>query len=121
VAAPVADGFDPANGIGFYQITIDPFGPPSGPFPYGACCIGMLNHIIPWEDFTPGATGTPDGADFGVALNQLNNRTYSIRVESFSSPPSASTGQGGECETVDFNEVLVFDKGTDSITIIGGP
>jgi hypothetical protein len=120
-AAPAADGFDPANGIGSYQITIDPFGPPPGSFPYGACCIEGLNHLIPWEDFIPGAPGIPDGVDFGVALNQLDSRTYSIRVESFAIPPSGSPGQGLECETVDFNEVLVFEKGADSITIIGKP
>ena len=120
-AVRVVDGFDPANNTGFYQITIDTYGTPYGPSPYGANGILFLNHIIPWENFTPGAPGSPDGADFGVGLNMFDNRLYSIRVESTAIPPSGSPGQGAECAVVDFSEVLVFEKSTDSITIIGKP
>jgi hypothetical protein len=113
---PPVLGFNPPN-EGFYQITIDHrSGPPC--CLYGANLIGQVNHLIPWNDFTPGTPGKPDGFDYGVGLNKLANDIYQIRVESFSFPPPGSSGVGLECAVVDFGQVLLFSKGSTSINLI---
>ena len=108
-----APDFDPANGIGFYQILVNPTFP--GTFSYGSNLIKSTYHLIPWQDFVPGTPGTPDGFNFGVGLNRLSDGTYQIGVESFSVPPPNSPGFGHECETVDFGQALYFDRAGNSI------
>lgn len=113
---PNAPGFDPANGIGFYQISVDPSPSFPGALSYGSNLIKSLYHIIPWQDFVPGTPGAPDGFNLGVGLNQLSDGTYQIRVDSFSVPPPNGPGVYLECETVDFGQALYFDKADNSIT-----
>lgn len=111
-----AAGFDPANGIGFYQIGIDPSPPLPDALSYGSNLISSTFHIIPWKDFEPGTVGVPDGFNLGVGLNQLPDGRYQIRTDSYSVVPQGSPGVGLECETVDFGEALHFEKNGDSIT-----
>jgi hypothetical protein len=113
---PNAAGFDPANGIGFYQIGIEPSLSLPDALSYGSNLISSTNHIIPWQDFEPGSVGDPDGFNLGVGLNQLPDGRYQIRTDSYSVVPPGSPGVGLECETVDFGEALYFEKNDDSIT-----
>lgn len=62
---PVAPGFDPANGIGFYQIFTWPDF--EGETSYGANVISSPNHLIPWAGFDGWAPGWPDGFDNGAS------------------------------------------------------
>lgn len=114
---PTAAGFDPANGIGFYQIGVNASPPFPGALSYGSNLIKSLYHIIPWQDFVPGTSGTPDGFNLGVGLNRLSDGTYQIRVDSFSIPPANSSGTFLECETVDFGQALYFNKAGNSIIL----
>jgi hypothetical protein len=115
---PTANGFDPANGVGFYQIEIGGWNPWS-PDIYGSNLIKSTTHIVPWNDFTPPSPGYPDGYDLGIALNRFpDNRTYGIRIEAFSRPPLGSGGQNHECAVVDFNENIYFQKFVDRISLI---
>lgn len=113
---PTAPGFDPANGVGFYQIGINPS--PSFPnaLSYGSNLIRSTYHIIPWQDFVPGTAGVPDGFNLGVGINELPDGYYQIRLDSYSVAPPGSPGTGLECETVDFGEALYFYKDGVSIT-----
>jgi hypothetical protein len=115
---PNAAGFNPANGIGFYQIGVNASPPFLGALSYGSNLIKSIYHIIPWQDFVPGTPGTPDGFNLGVGLNRLSDGIYQIRVDSFSVPPSGSPGVYLECETVDFGEARYFQKAGNSITIL---
>ena len=108
-----AQGFDPTSGIGFYQVFVNPTF--TSNLSYGAYQIKSTSHIIPWSDFSPPASGNPDGFNVGVSLSQLPNGTYQTRVGAFSEPPPSSLGVGHECETVDFSEALFFDKAGSSI------
>jgi len=111
------DGFQPSQGVGFYQVTIEAVNA-SGLFLYGANLIGSNNHFIPYEDFNPGAGGFPDGYDFGDSLGELpGKREYRIKVWSFSEPPSSSQGVNLECEVTEATEAEIFTKESDgSIT-----
>jgi hypothetical protein len=111
----IASGFDPANGIGFYQIGIDPSPSFPGALSYGSNLIKSTYHIVPWQDFMPGSPGAPDGFNLGVGLNQLPDGFYRIRMDSFSAISPSSPGVGHECSTTDFGEALYFDKAGNSI------
>jgi hypothetical protein len=111
------DGFDPANGIGFYQIEIGGSNPWT-PDKYGSNHIKSIWHIVPWGDFNPGYPGVPDGNDLGEGLSHFPDGEFSIRVEAFSRPPSGSGGFGHECVVVDFDENRFFKKEGDTINII---
>jgi hypothetical protein len=115
---PTANGFDPANGVGFYQIEIGGWNPWS-PDIYGCNLIKSTTHTVPWNDFTPPSPGYPDGYDLGIALNKFpDNRTYGIRIEAFSKPPIGSGGGNHECVIVDFNENIYFQKFANGISLI---
>jgi hypothetical protein len=114
-SVPTVVGFDPANGIGFYQIEIggwDPWRPDI----YGSNHIMSNSHEIPWSDFVPPSVGSPDGFDLGVGLESFPDGKYVIRVEAFSEPPPGSGGNAHECVVVDFQENIYFEKSSDIIT-----
>jgi hypothetical protein len=115
---PKVDGFDPANGVGFYQIEIGGWNPWS-PDIYGSNLIKSTTHIVPWNDFIPPSPGYPDGYDLGVGLSKFpDDRTYGIRIEAFSRPPIGSGGQNHECVIVDFDENIYFQKTVNGISLI---
>jgi len=115
---PSAPGFNPALGIGFYQIDVDqwPLGSGQGSV-YGSNLIKSTFRFIPWKDFIPGTPGNPDGFNLGMGLNRLPNGTYQIRMDSFSVPPPGSAGVQLEYTTVDFGEALLFEKTSNSIQL----
>jgi hypothetical protein len=80
---PIAPGFKPAVGEGFYQIELyaEPFVPE---ILFGAHDIGVANHRIPWNDFGGDAPRFEDGRDGGLALSQLDNGDYHVEVMAFS-------------------------------------
>lgn len=113
-AVAPASGFDPANFIGFYQIEL---GPETGAGGYGANDIHVPAHLIPALNFGGFSTGSPDGYDFGNALEELSNGTYQFSVISFSVGfgPGAS---GLECQIRANDELIRFDKFGDTITLL---
>jgi hypothetical protein len=114
---PVAEvpGFDPADGVGFYQICIGPWDFEGGTT-YGANGIASPTHIIPWNGFGGWAPGFPDGYDNGSALSELEDGNYELLVEAFSQPDPANPGRGHECAVKDYAENLYFNKMGESIT-----
>lgn len=108
-------GFNPASGIGFYQITIDPvpWTPPGAV--YGAHFIKSPSHLIPWNTFVPNAPGVPDGSDVGVALKSLADGSYRIWASSNSVPAPSDPGTGYECVVTDFGATVQFVKNGSSI------
>jgi hypothetical protein len=113
-------GFDPINDIGFYQVEIFPTTGYGGAV-YGANWVGVENHLIPWNSFTPPASGSPDGFDLGVGLNELiDGMVYMLRIVNHSFPPN-DVGQGFECVVTDSDEEVYFRKNSDSVEIITQP
>ena len=111
---PIAPGFNPAVGEGFYQIELyaEPFVPE---ILFGAHDIGVANHRIPWNDFGGDAPGFEDGRDGGLALSQLDNGDYHVEVMAFSQPAPENPGHGHECFVRDNAEDVFFTKGDASI------
>lgn len=113
-AVTPADGFDPSNFIGFYQIEL---GPETGDGNYGANDIHVPAHLIPATSFGGFATGTPDGNDFGNALEELSEGTYQFSVISFS--VGFGTGASGlECQIRANDELIRFEKSGETITVL---
>jgi hypothetical protein len=115
-AVPDADGWDPDGDpqIGFYQIG---FGPVfESQTSYGANSIASTEHVVPWNSFTPGADGDPDGYDYGVSLSELDDGDYEVNVEAFAQAPSWSGGFGLECATRDSNELYQMTKMSEELT-----
>jgi hypothetical protein len=110
--------FEPGNTpqIGFYQIGISPFGW-QGQSEYGSAGIASANHVIPWNMFEPGSAGTPDGTDFGMALNQFQDGTYQIGVYAFSHANPQTNGSGHECMTFDSTRTMLLVKNGSELDI----
>jgi|GEM_PF-6610648 len=106
----VPDFFDPASGVGFYQIEL--YGETGGYFANG---IMATSHLIPWAGFGGGEVpGTPDGFDHGPALSELAPGAYQINVISFS---VAAAGRGLECQVRNVDQALDFTKTDTGVTI----
>lgn len=113
-----ASGFDPQNGIGFYQIGVEPYPiQPAPPSEFGSNGILSTQHVVPWGDFSPGDPGTPDGNDLGTGLNRFIDGDYRIRIDAYSYPPEGSGGKDLECVTVDFRESVFFAKSGTAISV----
>lgn len=102
-AVAAAPGFDPANGVGFYQIESD-----GG---YGANLIGETTHQIPWDPFGESAPGVPDGNDFGAGLSESGNGTFEISTISFAEDVGPG-GSGLACQVRD-EPLLIEITGSD--------
>ena len=100
--APVP-GFDPSAGEGFYQIESD-----GG---YGAASITVPEHHVPWTGFGGGADGLPDGFDFGSAVSEFGDGTFSFDVISFSNDVGPG-GVGTACQVRD-QSLMVHIEGSD--------
>jgi hypothetical protein len=121
-AVPDVPGFDPDGSqgqgeLGYYQLGTWPqFG---GDTSYGAALIASTSHIIPWVrhgQWNEG--GSPDGADFGHPLGELDDGLYQLEVEAFSQPNPANPGFGAECAVWDEAENLFFQKTENGITFV---
>ena len=110
-------GFDPANGIGFYQIGVWPWGFEADTY-YGANGIANSTHVIPWASFGGDAPGSPDGYDYGDALSELDDGDYQVSVEAFSLPAPGNPGSGLECAVWDHAAWLYFAKTATSIDLL---
>lgn len=110
---PVASvpGFDPSSGIGFYQIEVE-----GG---YGANSDnGTTTHLIPWNPFTPGDPGLPDGVDFGISLSEFEDGIFGVSVVAFAEDAGPG-GVGLSCQVRD--EPLFFERDGSVITIPVAP
>lgn len=97
----IPGAFEPASGIGFYQIEL------SGLF--GANDIASSPFLIPWNDL---------GANmFGIPLMDFPDGTYGFDVIAFSVAPEGSEGHGLECQTRDGREGVHFEKNGTAIII----
>ncbi len=95
----VPGSFEPAVGLGFYQLELSG---PSG-MVFGANGIGSSPHLIPSAhgDFVP-------GQDWGLALSELANGTYTLRTCVHSVAPAGSAGHGFEYNNADPGEQIVL-------------
>jgi hypothetical protein len=87
--------FEPASGIGFYQLELSDDGlPPT--MVYGANGISTSSHLIPLDsgDFK-------EGVDWGFSLNELPPGSYSLRTSVVSFAPEGSAGHGIEYHNAD--------------------
>lgn len=112
-------GFDPANGLGFYQIAIRTW--PEMNEMYGSSGIQLTNHIIPWTNFFPPAHGQPDGDNFGQGLEVFSDGNHEIWISSFSIASEENGGSGLECNSTDLGAAIFFKKEDDSINFIPAP
>ncbi len=113
-----APGFDPggAPSLGFYQIELGPEN--GGDGGYGANAIKGTSHTIPLLGFGGAAPGSPDGFDFGKALEELADGTYGFDVIAFAEAPPSSIGGGLECQIRASGERVRFAKSGDEFTIL---
>jgi hypothetical protein len=98
----IPGAFDPgaSSPIGFYKLTLweaegetlYSWGPVDG----GS--QPETSHLVPFhrQDFVPGASG--------LALEELEGRTFRISMDAFSSAPEEAAGHGLECEAQDPEE-----------------
>jgi hypothetical protein len=115
VGPSIEPGFEPSNGIGFYDIVAYLEGNGTK---YAANLITDTDHYIPWDDFEEGSQGFPSGNDYGLSLSELPNGTYGVIVPAHAVPAPGDLGNGLECNARDINEVLYFEKSDDVITIL---
>jgi hypothetical protein len=112
----IPDYFDPDNGHGFYQPTLE-FTPwREGGNVYGAESV-QISHNIPWSSFEPGAAGFPDGHDYGISLAELEDGQYIIfvGVYSYYDPPEGESGF--DCRVGDSRQGLFLTKQGNQITV----
>lgn len=113
-AVAPASGFDPSNLIGFYQIEL---GPEIGDGSFGANDIHMPAHLIPAASFGGFSVGSPDGNDFGNALEEMSDGTYQFSVISFSQAFGLGS-VGLECQIRANGEQIHFEKSGETITLL---
>jgi hypothetical protein len=108
--------FDPENGNGFYQPTLEFTPGREGGNVYGAESI-LVSHNIPWSSFEPGAAGFPDGHDYGISLAELEDGQYIIfvGVYSYYDPPEGESGF--DCHVGDSRQGLFLTKQGNQITV----
>lgn len=108
--------FDPENGNGFYQPTLEFTSWREGGNVYGAESI-QASHNIPWSSFEPGAAGFPDGHDYGISLAELEDGQYIIfvGVYSYYDPPEGESGF--DCRVADSRQALFLSKQGNQITV----
>lgn len=104
-AATIPDAFDPANGIGFYQIGVSQMG---GGGVFGANWIAGPPHLI------PNSSALFGDHDYGTPLSELADGNYIIIVMSFSVAPEGSAGSGLEAHVDCSNDQFWFFE------IVGG-
>jgi hypothetical protein len=111
----IPDYFDPQNGHGFYQLTLEYNPWRESNFLYGAEVITALHHV-PWNPFEPGSTGSPEGADYGISLSELEDGQYILFVAAYSYYEPAAGESGFDCRVIDTRHTLLINKQGDQIT-----
>ena len=113
-----APGFDPGNSpsLGFYQIELEAEN--GGDGGYGANDIKVTSHMIPLLGFGRSAPGSPDGFDFGNALEELTDGIYGFDVIAFAEAPPSSVASGLECQIRASDERVSFEKSGDEFRIL---
>ena len=107
--------FDPENGHGVYQITLEYHPWQEGGFLYGAE-VYLTTHQAPWGAFEPGSAGSPDGNDYGVSLSELENGQFIINVATYDYYEPAEGEVGNDCRVTDSRQGLIITKQDDRIT-----
>jgi hypothetical protein len=98
--SPIISGaFDPGASppVGFYQLTLwDAEGETL--YSWGGGSQPKTAHLVPLrrQDFAPGASG--------LALQELEGKTFRISIDAFSSAPEETAGHGLECQAQDPEE-----------------
>jgi|GEM_PF-2120611 len=113
--SPVITGsFDPASGLGFYQLTLYRVQPDGswGEDVFGVGGIYSLSHLIPMDksDFVQG--------DLGLALNEMGDGVYAISSCVHSVTPAGSAGHGFEYNNTNPDETVYFEIEDGAITIL---
>jgi hypothetical protein len=105
----VVGSFEPAKGIGWYQMEIYNV---SHEAVYGASAIDTPSHIIPKarEDLQP-------GRDWGLPIGEMDDGTYTLEVNVHSVAPDASAGSGIEYSSRNPDEYITFEI-TNGLVII---
>ena len=116
-APPLIPGrFDPQNGNGFYQITLEPYPwKPQGQS-YGAEA-SFTTHQVPWLPFTPGSPGMPEGTNFGVSLSELDDGEYAFMVGAYDNFEPVSGSDGWDCRVEDSRQRLIITKAGDNLSV----
>ncbi len=113
-AIPNAPGWNPAASVGFYQLHVGGY-PEEMETSFGVNDMKTPTHLIPWAPFSPGSPGIPDGVNWGQSLQQFPDGDYVIVVSAFTAP-TAPGGRGNECEILDSNANLYFNKNGTALT-----
>jgi hypothetical protein len=109
--SPIVPGsFEPAAGLGFYQLAIHKIG--TWEIVYGACCMSASPHVIPTdrENFIL-------GKDFGLSLSEMEDGTYWLHAAVQSIAPGNSLGKGCEYLSSDPGQDITFTIQDGEITI----
>ncbi len=115
-APPLVPGrFEPLNGHGFYQVTLEHYPYREEGSLYGAEAH-LTTHKIPWDSFIPGSEGSPDGADYGVGLSELEDGTYIIQLAAYNYYVPDEGENGFDCRVTDSRHALIFTKQGSRIT-----
>ncbi|MBI4730664.1 MAG: carboxypeptidase regulatory-like domain-containing protein [Chloroflexi bacterium] len=107
--------FEPLNGHGFYQLTLEHHPWQEAGFLYGTESL-LTTHNIPWDSFIPGSQGSPDGADYGVSLSELEDGTYIIQLATYNYHEPEAGESGFDCRVTDSRQALIFTKQGSQIT-----
>ena len=112
----IPDYFDPENGHGLYQATLDHDPWQEGTLTYGAEMISTSHHI-PWNTFEPGAAGVPDGQDYGISLSEIEDGRYILFIGTYSYYEPAPGETGFDCRVTDSRQALFITRQGEQITI----
>jgi len=116
-AAPelIPGRFDPENGHGFYQLTLESYPRRDGGWSYGAETT-FTTHKAPWNTFKPGPEGLPGGSDYGVSVSELKDGDYIVYVATYNYYMPTAGEVGFDCRVVDSRQNLILTKLGKSIT-----
>ena len=111
----VPGSFEPASGLGFYQMELARIQPDPAEV-YGANGIAYPFHLIPKDrgDFVA-------GQDHGLSLDEMTDGTYSLRTCVHSVAPEGSTGHGFEYNNADAGQDVLFEIEDGVVTILPSP
>jgi hypothetical protein len=99
---------------GYFQFGIHPWEWDGSEF--GADFMAQTNHLIPWNSFTPGDKGTPDGRNVGVSLSEFADGSYLIDVGALYDANPAYGGFGHECMVGHSSQTLLMEKVGDTLS-----
>ena len=107
--------FDPENGYGFYQLTLESYPRRNDDWRYGAETT-LTTHKAPWNTFEPGSEGLAGGNDYGLSLSELEDGDYIVHVATYNYYKPAADEVGFDCRVVDSRQNLIITKSGNTIT-----